>query len=47
LRDAMKKEGVLMNALGSEQIRVVTHLDVSREDIDTALVAFRKVILKK
>jgi threonine aldolase len=44
LRDAMKKEGILMNALGSGQIRLVTHLDVSKEDIDTALVAFRKVI---
>ena len=47
LRDAMKKEGVLMNALGGQQIRLVTHLDVTREDIDKALVAFRKVILKK
>jgi threonine aldolase len=46
LRDAMKKEGVLMNALGSEQIRLVTHLDVTRQDIDKALAAFRKVILK-
>ena len=47
LREAMKKEGVLMNALGGEQIRLVTHLDVTRQDIDTALVAFRKVILKR
>lgn len=46
LRDAMKKEGILMNALGSDQIRLVTHLDVSRDDIDRALKAFRKVILK-
>jgi threonine aldolase len=47
LRDAMKKEGVLMNALGSEQIRLVTHLDVSRQGIDKALEAFKKVVLKK
>ena len=44
VRDAMHKEGVLMNALGSNQIRLVTHLDVSRKDIDKALEAFRKVI---
>ncbi|MEI9479249.1 MAG: low specificity L-threonine aldolase, partial [Deltaproteobacteria bacterium] len=47
LREAMKKEGVLMNALGSEQIRLVTHLDVTRQDIDKSLEAFRKVILKR
>ncbi len=47
VRDAMKKEGVLMNALGSEQIRLVTHLDVTRGDIDKALVAFRRVILRR
>jgi len=44
LRDAMQQEGILMNALGNNQIRLVTHLDVSREDIDKALLAFRKVI---
>jgi threonine aldolase len=44
VRDAMKNEGVLMNALGNDQIRLVTHLDVTRKDIDKALEAFRKVI---
>ncbi len=47
VRDAMQKEGVLMNALPGNEIRVVTHLDVTRDDIDKALAAFRKVILKK
>jgi threonine aldolase len=44
VRDAMKNEGVLMNALGNDHIRLVTHLDVTRKDIDKALEAFRKVI---
>ncbi len=44
VRDAMQKEGVLMNALPGNEIRVVTHLDVTRDDIDKALAAFRKVI---
>jgi threonine aldolase len=44
VRDAMQKEGVLMNALPGNEIRVVTHLDVTRDDIDTSLAAFRKVI---
>ena len=44
VRDAMKNEGVLMNALPGNEIRLVTHLDVSRDDIDKSLAAFRKVI---
>jgi threonine aldolase len=47
VRDAMQKEGVLMNALPGNEIRVVTHLDVSRDDIDKALAAFKRVILKR
>ena len=43
-RDEMKKEGVLIHALGKTQIRLVTHLDVSREDMDIALKAFEKVL---
>jgi threonine aldolase len=42
--DAMKKEGVLIHASGKTQIRLVTHLDVSKEDIEVALKAFRKVL---
>jgi threonine aldolase len=44
IRDAMKKEGVLMNTVSPTQIRLLTHLDVSREDVDTALKAFQKVL---
>ncbi len=45
--DAMKKEGVLIHALGRTQIRLVTHLDVSNEDIEKALKAFEKALGKK
>ena len=41
--EAMKKEGVLIHAFGKTQIRLVTHLDVSSEDIENALKAFKKV----
>ncbi|MEW6376911.1 MAG: low-specificity L-threonine aldolase [Thermodesulfobacteriota bacterium] len=41
--EAMRREGVLIHAFGKTQIRLVTHLDVSSEDIDTALKAFKKV----
>jgi threonine aldolase len=44
VRDAIKKEGVLIHAVGKTQIRLVTHLDVSKEDIETALKAFHKVL---
>lgn len=44
LQGALKREGVLMGALGSQQIRLVTHLDVTRDDIDKTLQAFRKVL---
>jgi threonine aldolase len=45
--EAMKKERVLIHAFGKTQIRLVTHLDVSREDIEVALKAFEKVLGKK
>ena len=44
IRDEMKKEGILIHAVGKTQIRLVTHLDVSKEDIEAALKAFRKVL---
>ena len=43
LTEEMKKEGVLIHAFGKTQIRLVTHLDVSKEDIDIALKALAKV----
>jgi len=43
LADAMRKEGVLIHAFGKMQIRLVTHLDVTAEDIEKVLKAFKKV----
>jgi threonine aldolase len=45
--EGMKKEGVLIHALGKTQIRLVTHLDVTAEDIEKALKAFGKVLGRK
>jgi len=45
--EAMKKEGVLVHAFGKTQIRLVTHLDVTAEDIEKALKAFGKVLGRK
>jgi threonine aldolase len=42
--EAMKKEGTLIHAFGKTQIRLVTHLDISSEDIEIALKAFKKVL---
>jgi threonine aldolase len=42
--EAMKKERILIHAFGRTQIRLVTHLDVSSEDIEVALKAFEKVL---
>ena len=45
--EAMKKEGVLIHAIGKTQIRLVTHLDVTAEGIEKALKAFRKALGRK
>jgi threonine aldolase len=45
--EAMKKEGVLIHAVGKTQIRLVTHLDVTAEDIEEALKVFKKVFGRK
>jgi threonine aldolase len=42
--DEMKKKGVLILSVGKTQIRLVTHLDVSSDDIETALKAFKNVL---
>jgi threonine aldolase len=42
--EAMKEEKVLVLATGKTLIRLVTHLDVTREDIEIALKGFRKVL---
>jgi threonine aldolase len=44
IAEAMKHNGVLIHAFGKTQIRLVTHLDVTEEDVDTALKAFKKVL---
>jgi threonine aldolase len=44
VRDEIKKKGVLILPVGKTQIRLVTHLDVSSEEIETALKAFKKVL---
>jgi threonine aldolase len=41
--EAIKKEGVLIHAFGKTQIRLVTHLDVTAEDVEKALKAFQKL----
>ena len=45
--EAMKKERVLIHAFGKTQVRLVTHLDVTAEEIEKALKAFKKVLGKK
>jgi threonine aldolase len=45
--ETMKKEGVLIHAFGKTQIRLVTHLDVSNDDIEEALKVLEKVFGKK
>ncbi len=42
--EAMRKHGVLIHLIGKAQIRLVTHLDVTREDIHKALTAFEQVL---
>jgi threonine aldolase len=43
LSDVMKKRGILIQAVNPTQIRLVTHLDVSRADIERTLEAFNQV----
>jgi len=40
----MRREGILVHPVGKTQIRMVTHLDVNREDVEKALGAFRKIL---
>jgi threonine aldolase len=41
---ALKEKGVLMGAQGPTRFRAVTHIDVSAEDIETALKAMNEVV---
>ena len=47
IAEVMKKNGVLIHPIGKTQIRLLTHLDVSSEDIEKALKAFEKVLSRK
>jgi threonine aldolase len=40
----LEREGVLMSTVAAGRIRAVTHLDVDRADIDTALATAKRVI---
>jgi threonine aldolase len=42
--DEMAREGVITLALSDDAMRLVTHRDVSAEDVETSLKAFRKVL---
>jgi threonine aldolase len=44
IAEAMKNMGVLIHALNRNQIRLVTHLDISDTDVERALKAFKKVL---
>ena len=45
--EAMKQERVLIHAFGRTQVRMVTHLDVNGDDVETALKAFDNVFGRK
>jgi threonine aldolase len=42
---ALLAEGVRMGAVGRYRVRAVTHLDVTRQDIERAIQAVRRVVL--
>jgi len=46
LGNSLKEKNILIHAVNKTQIRLVTHLDVNREDIEIALVAFGSVLRK-
>jgi threonine aldolase len=41
---AVREHGVLVSAVGPRALRMVTHLDVSREDAETAASVLAKVL---
>ena len=47
MAEAMKKERVLIHAFGKTQVRLVTHLDISAEEVEKTLKAFNKVLFRK
>jgi threonine aldolase len=41
--EALKAKGILLLPVGKKKIRAVTHLDISRNDIELAIKAFREI----
>ena len=44
LPDFLESRGILMAGLGGDQLRLVTHLDISPDDIDAAVEVFREYL---
>jgi threonine aldolase len=42
--ERLEKEGVRVSVVGRTKLRAVTHLDVSRQDIERAIEVFRQVL---
>ena len=42
--EEMRNRGILVNAISSKRVRLVTHLDVTREDIGKASQAIREIL---
>jgi threonine aldolase len=40
----LRTEGILISALGPQVLRACTHLDVSREDVEIAAEALKRVV---
>jgi threonine aldolase len=44
IAEQLEQHGVRVSVMGRTRLRVVTHLDVSRQDIARAIAAFRQVL---
>ena len=44
IEDQLRREGVLCLAFDKQKIRLVTHRDLTDNDIDNAIQAFQKVL---
>jgi threonine aldolase len=44
IMDALTREGVMTTTLRRGSIRMVTHHDVTRDDVDAALRAFKNIL---
>lgn len=43
IAEALEKEGVRVSVVGRTRLRAVTHLDISRQDVERAIEVFRRV----